>query len=483
VVAYIIFSNENRKHSMSKPTRTFRPYSRKEFIKGAGAGFIFPFLQMSSSDDHSEVPSGDRVLLKGGTILTMDDETGDFEKADVLVENGKIKEIAPEIEADAETIDATGHVIMPGFVDTHRHMWQGCIRNILPDGLLSDYVRVVLGQARPAFRPEDAYIGNLISSIGAIDAGITTVLDWSHIGSSPAHTDAAIEGLLDSGIRAVYAYGSGASTPENRYPEDIHRLRDEYFSTDNQFLTLALGAGINAAQWDLARDVGARISVHVNGTGDLLPLADRLGPDVTCIHCCNLLAEEWELLSEKGTGVSISSPVEMIMGHGIPPIQQTLDYGIPPSLSVDVETTVPGDMFTQMQSVFTLQRMQILARERAREENLPALLSAEEVLRFATINGAVHNGLDNRIGTLTPGKDADLVMLSMNQPNIMPVNNVYGAVVSGMNRGNVKMVMIAGVIKKWNGKLVRDDLDSIKSRAIQSRENIFRRAGLLPRIL
>ncbi len=463
---------------MSGSTGKHPFFSRKIFLKGAGAGIIFPFLPVSLSNPVSSVPSGNRMLLKGGTVLTMDEDIGDYEKADILIENGIIKEIAPSIETDTESVDASGHVIMPGFVDTHRHMWQGCIRNILPDGLLSDYVRVVLGQARPVFRPEDAAIGNLISALGAIDAGITTVLDWSHIGNSPAHTDAAIEGLKDSGIRAVYAYGSGDSTPVNRYPEDIHRLREKYFSSDDQLLSLALGAGINAAQWDLAREAGARISVHVNGTGDLLPLADRLGPDVTCIHCCNLLDEEWELLAATGTGVSISSPVEMIMGHGVPPIQQTLDYGILPSLSVDVETTVPGDMFTQMQSVFTLQRMQVLARERAGEENVPGLLTAKEVLRFATINGAIHNRLDQKTGSLTPGKQADMIMLSLEHVNIMPVNNLYGAVVSGMDRQNVEMVMIGGVIKKWQGKLVRDDLQIIKKRAIQSREGIFERAGI-----
>ncbi|TVP98076.1 MAG: amidohydrolase [Balneolaceae bacterium] len=464
---------------MSPSTGNQQTFTRKEFIKGTGAGFMLPFLPVISRSEEARIPSVERILLKGGTVLTMDNAAGDFEKADILVENGKITEIAPHIEANTETVDATGHVVMPGFVDTHRHMWQGCIRNILPDGLLSDYVRVVLGQARPVFRPEDAAIGNLISALGAMDAGITTVLDWSHIGSSLEHTNAAIKGLMVSGIRAVYAYGSGASTPENKYPEDIHRLRDEYFSSDNQLLTLALGAGINADQWKLAREVGARISVHVNGTGDLLPLADRLGPDVTCIHCCNLLDEEWELLAEKGTGVSISSPVEMIMGHGIPPIQQTLDYGILPSLSVDVETTVPGDMFTQMQSVFTLQRMQVLARERSGEENLPGLLTAREVLRFATVNGAIHNGLGHKTGTLAPGKEADIIMLSLNRPNIMPVNNVYGTVVSGMDRTNVEMVMIGGKIKKWKGRLVHEELEEISRRAVQSREFIFETSGMV----
>ncbi len=455
-----------------------KPYSRKEFLKGTGAGLMIPFLPDFTSEPDDPIPENSRLLLKGGSILTMDDKIGDFRQADLLIEDGIIKEISTSIETDAETVDASGRIIMPGFVDTHRHMWQGSIRNILPNGRLSDYMQIVQGKARPVFRPEDAYAGNLISSVGAIDAGITTILDWSHIGNSPDHTDAAIEALDDSGVRAVYAYGSGDNTPENRHPDDLHRLLDEFFSTSESLLTPALATGINPEHWQLARELGVRITVHVNGTGDLLPVENQLGPDVTCIHCCNLLDAEWELLAEKGVGVSIASPVEMIMGHGIPPIQQALDYGILPSLSVDVETTVPGDMFSQMQSVFTLQRMQILARERNGEENLPDLLSAEEVLRFATINGAIHNGLHQKTGSLTPGKEADIIMLAKDDINVMPVNNAYGAVVNGMDRSNVEMVMIGGEIKKWNGQLVRDDLEEINNRAMQSRAYIFEHAGL-----
>lgn len=217
--------------------------------------------------------------------------------------------------------------------------------------------------------------------------------------------------------------------------------------------------------------------MHVNGTGDLLPMAELIDPDLTCIHCCNLLDEEWQLLADKGAGVSISAPVEMIMGHGIPPIQQTLDYGIPPSLSVDVETTVPSNMFTQMRSIYTLQRMQILARERDGEENLPDLLTAKDVLRFATRNGALHNGLDEITGTITPGKKADLIMLSKDSINIAPVNNVYGAIVMGMDRANIFMVMVNGSIKKWNGEILYDQLDTVQSRARESQRYIYDKAG------
>ena len=278
-------------------------------------------------------------------------------------------------------------IAMPGFVDTHRHMWQGSLRNILPNGLLSDYGRDITGSARRVYRPEDAYIGDLVIALGAINAGVTTVLDWSHIGNSPEHTDAAIDGLAESGLRSVYAYGGGVAGPDNRYPDDIRRLRAERFSSDDQLLTLAMAAGTNTEHWAVAREVGAPITLHVNGSGQLLPLADAMGPDVTYIHAPHLTEEEWRLVVDTGGHISIAAPIEMEMGHGIPPIQQALDHGIRPSLSTDVETEMPGDFFTQMQSVFTLQRMQALARRRDGDPEAPELISVQGRRRIRDDSG------------------------------------------------------------------------------------------------
>jgi cytosine/adenosine deaminase-related metal-dependent hydrolase len=366
---------------------------------------------------------------------------------------------------------------MPGFVDTHRHAWQGALRNLQPNGLLSDYTRDIIGTARPVYRPEDVHIGDLVTALGAINAGVTTMLDWSHIGNSPEHTDAAIQGLRDSGIRAVYAFGGGASSPSNQYPQDLRRLRKQYFSSDDQLLTLALAAGVSARDWTLARDVGASITAHVNGGGQLLPLAKAMGSDVTCIHCTNLTGAEWQLMAKSGAHVSIACPIEMEMGHGIPPIQQAIDHGIRPSLSVDVETQMPGEFFTQMRSVFPLQRMQLLARQRSGEQKLPPLLTAREVVEFATIEGAKANGLDRKIGTLTPGKEADIIMLRTDQINVMPLNNAYGAVVLAMDTSNVDTVFIRGALKKSQGKLAGFDMTRIARLVQQSRDYIVSKAG------
>ncbi len=425
------------------------------------------------------LPSSSRILLRNGCVLTMDAQLGDFDRADVLIEDGLIRAVGTNLDAsgdDLDTIDATGMIVMPGFVDTHRHMWQGPLRGVLPDGLLSDYTRDITGAARAIYRPRDAYAGDLISALGALNAGITTILDWSHIGNSPEHTDAAIAGLRESGIRGVYAFGSGTPGPANRFPDDIRRLRREHFATDDQLLTLAMAGGFNTADWAVAREVGAFITVHVVGSLGTIT-AEVMGPDVTYIHCTNLPDEAWRRIASSGGHVSIAGPIEMQMRHGNPPIQEALDVGIRPSLSVDVETQQPADFFTQMHSVFTLQRMFANERHLRGDSDAPALLSVRDVVEFATVRGAAANQLDHRIGTLTPGKQADLILLRMDAINVLPANNAYAAIVLGMDTSNVDSVFIAGRPVKFAGRLQDVDMDRVARLANESRDHILEATG------
>ena len=307
----------------------------------------------------------------------------------MLIEGKKITAVKPNISApNAQVIDASKRIVMPGFVDTHRHMWQGFLRNVLPDGSLEDYRNVVQRTFGAKMTPDDVYAADYISALGAIDAGVTCILDWSHIGNSPAHTDACIKGLQDSGVRAVFAYGAGQN--ENgrvmeiataKYPGDIARLRKQYFSSDDQLVTLylaALGGTPEAtlSQFKAARDVGARITIHV-GVGEFgrnallekLNAEKGLKDDTTYIHCCTLNDTEWKLIKDTGGTVSIAGYVETLMGHGNPPIQKAIDIGIRPSLSVDVETSVPNDFFTQMRTVFSLQKNEVWARRLAGDKD------------------------------------------------------------------------------------------------------------------
>jgi 5-methylthioadenosine/S-adenosylhomocysteine deaminase len=436
------------------------------------------------------VPPVERTLIRGGTLLTLEAGNGRVPTGDVLIEGEKIIEIGPDLEAaDAQVIDASGMIVMPGFVDTHRHIWEGLLRNIGTDVPLegrSSYITHVLHKLAPAYRPEDAYAGNLVSALGAIDAGITTLLDWSHIQGSPAHTDAVIRALKDSGLRAVFAYGfPWWGKWEERQPSWFVRAATEHFSTKDQKLTLALAAPgpeftnfeVTRDHWKLAREADARITTHVgvgsygmDGKVQEFGEAGLLGPDTTYIHCTTLNDTEIQMIVDTGGTVSLAAPVEMMMGHGIPPIQKFLDRGLPPSLSVDVETNVPSDMFNQMRSALALQRATATTEGKA-----PS--SAEEVLAWATIEGARANGLDSKVGTLTRGKQADIIMLRTDRMNVTPLNDPVTAVVAGMDTGNVDTVLIAGRVMKQRGRLLHVDWPSVRRMVAESRDYVLSRSG------
>jgi cytosine/adenosine deaminase-related metal-dependent hydrolase/ribose/xylose/arabinose/galactoside ABC-type transport system permease subunit len=446
--------------------------------------------------DFSVVPT-DRKLIRGGIVLSMDADIGELATGDVLIDSNKIVSVGANLEAghDTEVIDATGMIVMPGFVDTHRHIWEGVLRNLGTDVPLegrTSYISHVLHKLAPAFRPEDAYVGNLVSALGAMDAGITTLLDWSHIQGSPAHTDAVVQALNDSGMRAVFAYGfPWWGKWEERQPSWFVRAATEHFSTADQLLTLALAAPgpeftdfeVSRDHWKLAREANARISTHV-GVGSYgldsklqeMGTAGLLGPDTTYIHCTTLNETEIQMIVDSGGTVSLASPVEMMMGHGMPPIQKFLDRGLDPSLSIDVETNVPGDMFNQMRSVLGLQRAIASAQGRAQ-------VTTRDVLRFATIEGARANGLDHKVGSLTPGKEADIVMLRTDRINVTPLNDPATAVVAGMDTGNVDTVIVAGRVMKRSGRLEYVDWPAVRRSVEESRDHVIEKSGFrLPKI-
>jgi len=476
--------------------------SRRQFLCTTAAGVAAaPALASGVIGSAEAAPSAQAarpILIKGGCVLSLDRAVGDFEKADVLIEGRKISAVRPNISApNAQVIDATNRIVMPGFVDTHRHMWQGFLRNVLPDGSLEDYRNVVQRTFGAKMVPDDVYAADLISALGAIDSGVTCILDWSHIQNSPAHSDACIKGLQESGVRAVFAYGAGQNEngrvmeiPTAKYPGDIGRLRKQYFSSDDQLVTLylaALGGTPEAtlSQFKAAREVGARITIHVGvgefGRNALLEKLDAekgLKDDTTYIHCCTLNDTEWKLIRDTGGTVSIASYVETLMGHGNPPVQKAIDTGIRPSLSVDVETSVPNDFFTQMRTVFSLQKNEVWARRLAGDKNPPKFLTVREVLEFATIEGARANGLDKKIGSLTPGKEADVIMLRTDALNVMPMNNAVGAGVTSMTAHNVDTVLIAGKIMKRNGVLVGVDMNRVARLGREAQARNYKNANV-----
>jgi cytosine/adenosine deaminase-related metal-dependent hydrolase len=388
----------------------------------------------------------------------------------------------------AAIVDATDRILIPGFVDTHSHSYQGLLRNILVSGLLNpDYNRDVQTILTPAYAAEDAYAGMLVTALGMIDMGTTTVVDISQVSHTPEHSDACIRALQEAGIRAVFAYHRGAG-PQAQYPHDIKRLQRTYFSSKDQLLTLALTANLNADVFALGREVGVPVVQHLVGndlSGAVLELgrAGLLREGDEYIHCLGINDAAWRLIKESGGNVSICAPIDMAMGHGMPAIQAALDHGFRPSLSSDHGVTIAQDFFTVMRSTFTLQRLLVLQRARKGEPNLPPLLSCRDMLELATIAGARCANLAGRTGTLTPGKEADIVMLAADRLDVWPLNNAPMAVVNLMNPSHVDTVFIAGKVKKWRGQLVGIDAARVRHLVADSRDAVLRRAGFKPNLL
>lgn len=438
-----------------------------------------------------------RYLIKGGAVLSMDPAVGDFAQADVLIEGKKIVAVGPNLHAPgAAVIDAAGMIVMPGFVDTHHHQYQTALRSFLSDGLLfndglphgqKNYLDYIHSTITPVYRPQDAFIAELVSSLSQLDAGVTTVVDTSQVGHSPEHTDAVIQGLQEAGRRAVFVYSPGVG-PRSIFPNDLSRLQSRYFSSAEQLLTLTMGGEVFdpsfRTYWQIARQHGLGIVSHLVGSLGQETLVEQLasegllGPDIEFIHASRISEGSWQAIAESGVTISLAAPIEMTMRHGLPPIQAALDHGVQPSLSVDVECTMTADFFTQMRTIFTLQRGLINERAINGETNLPELLTSRDVIRFATVEGARVARLSQKIGSLTPGKEADVILLRADAINVAPLNNVPGAVVTLMERSNVDTVIVAGRIRKWRGALVGVNWPRLRSAIEASRDSIFQAAGI-----
>jgi cytosine/adenosine deaminase-related metal-dependent hydrolase len=436
--------------------------------------------QGASDPDLARLQGARRILIKGGVVLTLDRSLGDFAKADVLVEDGKIREIRPDIAAsDAAVVEAGNRVLVPGFIDTHSHSYQGLLRSSLPSGLVDpDYNRDVQNNLTMHYTPADVYAGVLTTALSFIDNGTTTIVDLSQISHTPEHSDANIRALQDSGIRAVYGYSRGGSGTQ--WPQDIGRIQRTYFSSKDQLLTLALGASLEVKVLQAAREAGVPAVMHfrVNSEpGLVLGRAGVLREGDLFIHCTHLNEEAWQMIKGIGGRISMSPPLEMAMAHGMPSVQDALDHGIRPSLSSDHGTTVGQDMFSLMRTTFDLQRLRILQRKRGGEQNLPPLLGPRDTLEFATVQGARCCNLDSKIGTLTPGKEADLLVLRADKFDVAPLNNAPSAVANLMNPSHIDAVFIAGKVKKWRGNLVGIDTARAMQLARDAREAVMKRGN------
>jgi 5-methylthioadenosine/S-adenosylhomocysteine deaminase len=460
---------------------------RRAVLQGLAATATIPSL-VEAATPPAGAPAHPRTLIKGGYVASLDSSVGDLPVGDVLIDGTRIAAIGTDIQAsDAEVIDAASKLVVPGLIDTHRHTWETVTRSLISEGDLAVYLKLFFQTLGPRYRPEDVYIGNLLGALGALSSGITTLLDWSHVMNTPAHADAAIRGLADSGIRAVFAYGASrapgndAADAAMQRAADVKRVQRQYFASDDQLLTLAIAADdasddAKAADIRLARALGLRVTLHVirAGTIAFLNAQGLLGPDITCVHTVGVEStdEELRMLADHGGTISTSSATEMMSGHGFPSAQRWLRHGLRPSFSVDNETRVPSDLLFQMRALIISDHQ--LETERARREGgRPNLIPVRHVLEFATIDGARATGLDGKTGTLAIGKRADIIVADLDDITLIPATDKVATFVLRAQPANITCVLVDGKVKKRAGRLVGVEEARVRRLVTESHDYIM----------
>lgn len=434
-----------------------------------------------------------KILLSGGCVLTLGEKTANFTEADVLIDDGVVAEVGPGLRArDAELVDATDTIVMPGFVDTHRHAWRSLLRN-LGAGAPGGGSRVPSEASDELVQPEDVYAATLIGLLGAIEAGISTVVDWSPIPPDDALLDAALQAHTESGLRTVFVYAPRTGTEDRGSTAPVIRqLVARLTEAAGPLTTIAIGSEVPGANgeraavgWAVARELGLRIHAHADpetsGPGAIAELARRglLGEDVTLVHCSSLDDEDVEAIASSGASVSLA-PLGATAGLiGTPPIQSFIDHEIRPGLGIDEERLTPGDLFAQMRATISMQHATVFDRKLAGKAGVPRLMSTRDVIRLATVDGARAAGLGRVTGSLEPDKQADIVMLRTDRPNIFPINDPIGAVVWGMDTSNVDRVFVSGRALMRGGVL---DADAAHARnlATVARRRMTEPSGAAP---
>jgi 5-methylthioadenosine/S-adenosylhomocysteine deaminase len=428
----------------------------------------------------------ERLLLRGGYVLTMDPEVGDF-VGDVLIRGDAIEAVGPGAGAgctDALVVDVAGQIVLPGLVDSHVHAWEGAIRGIAPEADFGNYLAITHGGVARYMSPEDVAIGQRVTAAQAVNGGVTTIVDNSHNSRAAAHSDAAIAALRSAGIRAVHAVGSPtAGNVGKQLPTDLLRLRDEYFSSADQLLTLRMfDVTPSVESWTFAAehgfDVVAEMGLWIEDL-DALLATGMMRQGHTYNHCAGLTDEQWRLIAGSGAAVNMVPRSDSQFGLGaFIPIMQANRLGLQEGISCDNELSYGYDIFTEMRTLVTVQRGLSFAAEFAGEDDVPARYGPRDALRAATIGGAANAGLAGVIGSLTPGKKADLVVLDLNRVPTQPFGSLAGTVVNFAGIANVDLVLIDGIVRKCRGRLVGIDYDRVVADAVRSRESLLGQFGV-----
>ncbi|MFF0087051.1 amidohydrolase family protein [Streptomyces canus] len=429
-----------------------------------------------------------RTLLRGARVITMAADRPDAEHVDILVDGDRIAEIGQVLEApDAETVDLTGRVILPGLVNAHLHTWQTGLRAVGADWTLMEYLTHLHGSAVQHYTPDDMYVSNLAGALNQLHCGTTTLGDWCHNSLTPEHADAALEGLVQAGIRAVFLHGTPYRDPDLSHPlAEIDRLLEGPVR-GHELLTLGMAvqgpqySSPDAAVSDFraAHERGLLVSLHQSG-GDLAPGweavrdAGLFGPRTNVVHGSDLPDGWVRTLVEAGVTFTSTPENELGQGHGTPVTGSLLRLGAAPSLGTDVETVVPGQVLTAARIALAHQRGLDHAQHRrctGTHADTPSV-TAKQALAWATVEGAKALGLAGQVGRLEPGMQADLVAVDTRALNLWPAHDPIAAALHS-DLANIEAVMVAGRWRKRDHALLDCDLGKVKDRLRESGERLL----------
>ncbi|MDA9405134.1 amidohydrolase family protein [Bradyrhizobium sp. CCBAU 45389] len=437
-----------------------------------------------------------RTLIRSATVISMDDAIGDLGTGDVLVEGSRIVDVRPSIDvaADTEIIDGKGRIVIPGLINAHMHTWQTGLRGFAANWTLLEYFRRMHAGLATVFRPEDIYIATVVGALNQINHGVTTLVDWCHNNPTPDHTDAAVRGLIESGIRAAFFHGSPKPEPKPGEPHfsevphprrEVERLLAGSLADRDGLVTLGLAilgphySTLDVATHDfrLARELNLIASMHQGGGPAKTPggwekliEAGLVGPGVNIVHGNDLPDDLLDRMIDLGVSFSVTPENEMIQGHGFPITGRLLKRGVRPTIGIDLESVLAGDLLSATRVALSMQRALDNAESRQASGTIPATttIPVREALRWITTEGARMLGREHQIGSLTPGKLADLVIINASDLNLYPVHDPVATVVMQTSLANIEAVMIGGAWKKRDGRLLVEELEAKKELLAQS---------------
>lgn len=440
-----------------------------------------------------------RTLIRSATVISMDDAIGDLATCDVLVEGGRIADVRPSIDlgsgaAETEIVDGKGRIVIPGLINAHMHTWQTGLRGFAANWTLLEYFRRMHAGLATVFRPDDIYIATLVGALNQVNHGVTTLVDWCHNNPTPDHTDAAVRGLIESGIRAAFFHGSPKPEPKPGEPHfsevphprrEVERLLAGPLADRDGLITLGLAilgphySTLDVAMHDfrLARELNLIASMHQGGGPAKTPggwekliEAGLVGPGVNIVHGNDLPDALLDRMIDLGVSFSVTPENEMIQGHGFPITGRLLKRGVRPTIGIDLESVLAGDLLSVARVALSMQRALDNAESRKASGTIPATttIPVREALRWVTTEGARMLGRESQIGSLTPGKLADLVIINASDLNLHPVHDPVATVVMQTSLANIEAVMIGGSWKKRNGRLLVDGLEAKKELLAQS---------------